>query len=268
VENRLTDAIERIGEEVESLVTTWVGVAGLMYDTVAAMLRPGKGGYRALFKQIVGQILFTGVEALWLVAVIAMVTGVTVVLQATDNMPRFGVGDYFGKILIVVVVRELGPFFAGLIVSARSGAAFAAYVGNMRVSREIAALQVMGIDPVAFLVLPAFLGMVISAMCLNVYFAVVAIGGGLLVAGVTADLPFLVSLSKVTQALTFLDVASSLLKGVIFGVIVAIVSGYYGLAVRSVREVPQAALKSVVYSMAVMIIVNVALTIMLGFANA
>jgi phospholipid/cholesterol/gamma-HCH transport system permease protein len=264
----LVDAIVRFGEEVTGLARTWWGIAELTFDTVAAMVRPGPGGYRSLFKQIVSQILFTGVEALWLVAVVAIVTGITVVLQATDNAPRFGVGEYFGKILIVVVVRELGPFFTGLIVSARSGAAFAAYVGNMRVTREIAALEVMGIDKVHFLVLPAFLGMVISAMCLNVYFALIALLGGLLVAGVTADLPILISLSKVTQALTFVDVASSLGKGILFGVIVAIVSGYYGLTVRSIREVPQAALKSVVYSMALMIIVNVVITITTGLLNA
>jgi phospholipid/cholesterol/gamma-HCH transport system permease protein len=259
--SRIYEAVQGLGEEALAVVRGLLGVVGLFYDTLVAAVSPGRGGYRPLFKQIVGQILFTGVEALWLVSVVGLVTGVTVVLQASANMPRFGVGDYFGKLLILVVVRELGPFVTGLIVSARSGAAFAAYVGNMRVSRETAALEVMGIEPVYFLVLPAFWGMVISAICLNVYFAVIAIGGGLLVAGVTANLPILISLNKVLQALTLSDVWWSLFRGLVFGMIVAIVSGYQGLMVRSIREVPQAALKSVVYSVAVMILVNALITV-------
>lgn len=261
VRNRAFEAIAGIGAELRAIVRSVGGVSLLALDTLGAAIRPGRGGYRSMSKQIVGQILFTGVEALWLVGVAALLTGVTVVLQASDNMPRFGVGDYFGKLLILVVVQELGPFFTGLIVSARSGSAFAAYVGNMRVTREIAALEVMGIDPVHFTILPAFWGMVISAICLNVYFAIVAIGGGLVVAGITANLPILISLNKAMQALTLTHVLLSLFRGLLFGAIVAIVSGYHGLQVRSIRDVPQATLKSVVYSLATMILVTILITI-------
>jgi phospholipid/cholesterol/gamma-HCH transport system permease protein len=259
--SRFYGAVDRIGTQTISLVRSALDIAGLFYDTVAGILRPGGGGYRALIRQVVSQILFTGVEALWLVGVVALATGATVVLQATVNMPRFGASEYFGEILIAVVVRELGPFFTALIVIGRSGAAFAAYVGTMRVSKEVAALEVMGIDPVQFLVLPAFGGMVISMVCLNVYFAFIALGGGLMVAGATANLPLAPFANKLLQALALPDLAMSLVKSSLFGIIAALMSSYYGLQVRTIRGIPQASLRSVVGGMAAMIVVSALLAL-------
>jgi len=95
-------------------------------------------------------------------------------------MPKFGVSAYFGNILIRVVIRELGPFFTSFVVIGRSGSALATFIGNMRVSKEISALEVMGVDPVRFLIMPAFVAMVVSMVCLSVYFDIIAIIGGLL----------------------------------------------------------------------------------------
>lgn len=252
----LYSAIARVGEQAAEFPRAVFAIAGLLYDTLAAALHPGKGGYRSLFRQVVSQVLFTGVEALWLVGIVALVTGATVVLQASVNMPKFGVSEYFGEILIAVVVRELGPFFTALIVIARSGAAFAAYVGTMRVSREVSALEAMGIDPIQFLVLPAFGGMVLSMVCLNAYFAFIALGGGLVVAGSVVYLPLGPFAEKLMHALTFSDMFISLFKSSVFGVIAAMASSYYGLRVRNIREVPQASLRSVVNGMASMIVVD------------
>jgi phospholipid/cholesterol/gamma-HCH transport system permease protein len=207
------------------------------------------------------------------VTVIALVTGATVVLQAQANMPRFGVSQYFGDLLIVVAVKELGPFFTALVVIGRSGAALAAYIGNMRVTREIDALEVMGIDPVRFVVLPAFWGMVVAVTCLNLYFAGIAIVGGLAVAGATVNLPFVATLGKVMEALTLAHVLTSFFKGVLFGLAIGIASSYHGLRVQSIRGVPQAAIKAVVLSMALVLVLNLVITMAanaLGevFANA
>lgn len=259
--HRAYRAMAHVGAQTVESLRAILGAVGLLYDTLAAIGHPGRGGYRSLFRQVISQVLFTGVEALWLAGVVALVTGVTVVLQATVNMPRFGVRDYFGGILIATVVRELGPFFTALIVIGRSGAAFAAYVGTMRVSREVAALEMMGIDPVQFLVLPAFCGMVAGMVCLNVYFAFIALGGGLMVAGAMTNAPLKPLIDNLRDALMLSDLAISLSKSALFGVIAATVSGYHGLQVRTVRGIPQASLRSVVNGMAAMILVNVLLTL-------
>jgi phospholipid/cholesterol/gamma-HCH transport system permease protein len=260
--------ISGIGNQVFTLWRQIFAMVGLFYDTLWAALRPGSaasGGRRSpLVKQVIGQILFTGVEAFWLIGVIGLITGVTIIIQGMTNMPKLGVGEYFGKILVMAVVRELAPFFTGLIVVARSGSALAAYIGTMKISREITALEVMGIDPIHYIVLPAFWGIVIAMLCLNIYFDVIAIFGGLIVAhimGVTSNIPFGIFAEQVMNAFGPWDIPIALFKTGIFGIIIAVVSSYYGLSVTTVRAVPQAALKSVVASMATTIVVNMIVTI-------
>lgn len=254
--------VERAGNSVNDLIRTLRAMAGLLYDTIVALFRSGGKVYSSSHDQIVRQILFTGVEAFWLVSLIGLLCGVTIVIQATANLPRIGAGEYFGRILAIVVIRELGPFFTAIVVIGRSGAALAAYIGNMRVDREIDALEMMGIDPVHFLVMPAFIGMVVSMVCLNIYFDVIAVLGGVLVGKLTVDIPFAIFVEKVVAALSAQELFWSLLKSVIFGIAVCIISCYRGLNVTNVREVPRAVHRSVVGSMIATILVNIVFTIM------
>jgi phospholipid/cholesterol/gamma-HCH transport system permease protein len=253
--------IDRTGEWGVSTVRTTTGMVSLFIDSVIELFKSGKQGYSSTVKQITMQILFTGVEAFWLVGMIGLLCGITIIVQATTNMPKFGVGSYFGNILIIVVIRELGPFFTALVVIGRSGAGLATYIGNMRVAKEISALEVMGVNPTRFLVMPALVAMVISTICLAAYFDVIAIIGGYFVAQLNVEIPIGIFMGTVLDALTWQEIAVSMFKNFIFGSFIAIFSCYYGLNVSNIREVPQAALKSVVSSMIAIIIINVLATI-------
>ncbi len=255
--------INDLGAKALGTGQIFISMAGLLYDTIYAAFRPGRAPYTSFLSQISRQILYTGVEAFWLVGIIAFLCGNAIVLQAMTNMPRLGVSEYFGRILVIVVVGELGPFITSLVVIGRSGSALATYIGTMRVSKEVSALEVMGVDPVHFLVLPSLVGIVGSIVCLNVYFNMIAILGGLLVANVTVDVPFGIFLGKVLDALSFKDVLVSLIKSISFGLIVALVSCHHGLNVRNIRGVPPSAIQAVVSSMFMTILLN--LVISLGY---
>jgi phospholipid/cholesterol/gamma-HCH transport system permease protein len=252
-----------IGKFTIAFVNVLSGMAGLLYDSIVELFRSGRKGYGSTIRQISNQILFTGVEAFWLVGAIGLLCGITIIIQATTTMPKFGVGEYFGKILIIGVIRELGPFFTSLVVVGRSGAALAVFIGNMRVNKEFSALEVMGVDPVRFLVMPAVVAMVISMVCLAIYFDIIAIIGGYFVARFNVDIPFGIFISMVVDALSIQEIIVSTIKNLLFGSIIAVVSCYYGLMVTTIREVPQAALKAVVRSMIATIVINLAVT--LGF---
>jgi len=247
--------------------TSFSAMAVLFRDTLRGIFRPSRTPLASVGSQLSRQMLYTGVEALGLVSIIAFICGSTIIIQAMTTMPKFGVSEYFGNILVIVVVRELGPFLTSIVVIGRSGAALAAYIGTMRVNKEVAALEVMGIDPVYFLALPALLGLVGAMICLNVYFDIISIIGGLIVARVTVDIPFGIFLSKALVALSTTDIAISTFKSIIFGMIIAVVSCHYGLRVANVRGVPQAAIKSVVGCMAGTIVVNVIVTISMVMAG-
>lgn len=260
-------AVDRVGATTIEKLKLVYDVMGLCYDTLAGLLT--RSGRRHIsLQQIINQVLFTGVDALVIVGLIALSCGVTIAVQATTNMPEIGVGEYFGRIMVISVIRELGPFFTSIVVIGRSGAALAAYIGNMRVAKEISALEVMGINLNHFLVMPAFLGMLISLVCLNIYFDIIAILGGLLVAKIFVSVNFLVLAKEVLQAMSMVDVFVSIIKCILFGTVIAIVSCYQGLAVTSVRIVPRAVFKAVVGSIVVTIITNVVLTVgFYAFAN-
>lgn len=260
--SQLYRSIEVAGHRAINLTTTVASIVLIFFEALRACFRPGRASYTSFISQISRQILYSGVEAFWLVAVIAFLCGCTIVVQAMTNMPRFGVTEYFGNILVVAVVRELGPFFTALVVVGRSGAALAAHLGSMRVNKEVAALEVMGVDPVHYLVVPALAGMTLSMACLNLYFDVIAIIGGLLVAKLTVFIPFRVFFWKVLEALTWSDVLISFSKGIFFGIIIAIISSYNGLAVKNIRGIPQTTISSVVGSMSIIIIFSVIITVL------
>ncbi|HUI93631.1 MAG TPA: ABC transporter permease [Chitinivibrionales bacterium] len=265
--NRFLQLVDRLGAWAASMGKTAFDVIALFYDTVTAIFVGGKKGIAASLKQTVNQILFTGVEAFWLVGIIGLLCGITIIIQAMTTMPKFGVGEYFGNILVMVVVRELGPFFTSLVVVGRSGSALAAYIGNMRVAKELSALEMMGIDPVHFIVMPAFFAMVVSMVCLSVYFDVIAIIGGYFIAQVKVSIPFGFFMGTVLDSLRPNDIIISIFKNVLFGSIVALMSCYHGLAVTNMREVPQAALKSVVSCMIITLLINILVTFFTFFLS-
>lgn len=259
--------INRVGANTIDKLKLVYDATGLGYDTIVGLIT--RSGRRHIsLQQIINQVLFTGVDALVIVGLIALSCGVTIAVQATTNMPKIGASEYFGMIMVISVIRELGPFFTALVVIGRSGAALASYIGNMRVAKEISALEVMGINLIHFLVMPAFLGMLISLICLSIYFDIIAIIGGLLVAKLVVDVPFLTLVEEVIQAITVIDILVSMVKCILFGAVIAIVSCFHGLMVTNVRFVPRAVFKAVVGSMVVTILVNVILTVMFyAFTN-
>lgn len=153
---KAVSCVNRVGADAINRFMLVFDVMALAYDTVVGLLT--RSGRRHIsLRQLVNQVLFTGVDALIIVGLIALSCGITIAVQATTNMPQIGASEYFGTIMVISVIRELGPFFTSLVVIGRSGAALAAYIGNMRVAKEISALEVMGINLNHFLVMPVFL---------------------------------------------------------------------------------------------------------------
>lgn len=252
--------ILRIGEGGMERCRTLRAMFELLYDTIVALVW-GRGKRRISMKQVMNQVLFTGVDAFAIISIIGLLCGVIITIQAMTNMPKIGAGEYFGTIMVIAVIRELGPFFTSLVVIGRSGAALAAYIGNMRVSKEITALEGMGVDLTHFIVVPAFVGMILSLIALNIYFDIIAVVGGLLISQAAVNVPFGIFISRVVDAITITDIGVSVFKNVLFGATIAIVSCYHGLHAANVRMVPRAVFRAVVGSIIATLAINVALTI-------
>ncbi len=224
----------------------------MLYLSVRATLQDQAQGMRTIFGVVAAQIYFTGWQALPLISMLALGAGGVVNLQSSSQLSFLGGSEMVGKLLVILVVREIAPLLTALVVIARSGTAVASEVGNMRANREIEALEIMGINPLSYIVFPRLVGGVISVVCLAIYFVMISLMGGFVLTKLINDMSFGFYIESLTQAVTGADVWLFLLKNTFSGLIIFIVCCYQGLSVkRSPTEVPvvttQAVVKSILY---------------------
>jgi len=226
--------------------TTLCAYAILIIKTI---FQKKTGSYKTGLSVLCKQVLFTGVNALPVVALVALAIGGISIVQSLTYLPRFGGESLVGKILVTVIIRELGPLLTGFIVIGRSGTAITTEIGNMIVSHEVEALKAMGIDPVRYLVIPRVFGVTASLVSLNVYFDILAIIGGFLVSKLVLITSLEVFLRNILASMVLSDVTISLLKGFTFGILISLICTYNGFSVKlSSTEVPQMTTRSVVNS--------------------
>lgn len=213
-------------------------------------------------KVFIMQLLFTGVEALPIVALLSLGIGAVLIVQGVAILPQFGQGEIIYDILVLIIVRELGPVLTAFIITARSGSAITTELGNMIVSHEIEAYESVGINPVTYLAVPRLLGVVGSMIILNVYFDIFGLFGSFIVTSMLNPIPIDAYLKNLLEVLTAFDIFISFLKSFVFGYIIAVVSTFYGFKVnRAITEVPVATIKSIGNCITYIIIADAIITI-------
>lgn len=211
--------------------------------------RPAIHGIRQVFAVVSAQIYFTGWQAMPLITVLALAAGGVSILQTSAQLSLVGGTAMLGKVMVMIIVRELAPLITALIVIARSGTAVASEIGNMRVNREIEALEVMGINPLSYIVFPRIVGGVISVVCLAFYFNAIALMGGFFVSRALHNLPFAFYFESLSNAFAVEDIVLFAVKNGFSGLIIFVLACYQGLSVQmSSHEVPQVTTKAVVHS--------------------
>jgi len=234
----------------------------LSYLAFKELLSPARRGRGEASRVITRQILFTGVDALPIVGAIALILGLIIIIQAGTTLPQIGAGALLAQIVVLTVVRELGPLITAFIVVWRSGTAMCTELGNMRVGQEIAALEAMGINLIRFLVMPRLFGAIVAMICLTVYFDLVAILGGFLVAKVTLTIPITVYLTEIEQSLSIADVLITILKGGLFGTTIAVICCHHGLSVvGATTEVPQQTTRAMLNTVTVCLLLDIIVTV-------
>jgi phospholipid/cholesterol/gamma-HCH transport system permease protein len=224
-------------------------VGGLARFTLRVGRAAGKltrAGRLVTLRVLINQIRFTALQATGLVTLLAALLSFLVMAQASRQLGRFGALEQMGTIMVVAVIRELGPLLTALIVVSRSGTAIAAEMATNRVMGEVRALEAMGIDPYIYLVLPRVLGAIVSVACLMVVFDAVALVSGYVGASTTGMTPE--GYARIVLAtLSAKDVWITVAKGITFGAAVALFCSFHGLAVTAgPTEIPQAVTRGVV----------------------
>ena len=220
-----------LGRGLFRFLLTLQGLGAFALITLGVMITRFGAARQVIRPRVFQEVSRAGLRLLPMFLFMSAALGLLVIGQTVSWLTRVGAINYLGTIMVVVVVRELGPLTAALLVLARIGTANVIELGTARAMGEVEALEALGIDPVHYLVVPRVLGMALGVFALTVYLILGALLSGYLWAFLQ-DVPLRPGdyLHQLASALNSLDFALLAVKTVSFGFIIALVTCYHGLA--------------------------------------
>lgn len=250
-------AIERLGERVIGAGAGLRAFGQLVAETGRQLASIAARRSRIPAGSLRHHIEVMGVGAIFIVALLSFLTGMTMAFQGAVQLQRFGAGVFVADMIGMSMVRELVPLMTAVIITGRTGAAIAAELGTMQVRSEIDALSTMGINPVRFLIVPRIVAITIIGPALTLIGIFVGILGGMLVAAMTLDMPSVTFWARIVDRVTLLDFVHGLGKSLVFAWIIGFSGSHLGMrASGDAGSVGQATTRTVVVSVFFIILVD------------
>ena len=264
----MTEVLAFFGRSTLELVRYGAGLYELTrkaaYWTFVAPLK-GRG---LKWDGAIHQMVLAGVNAIPIVSLISLFMGIILALQGAYQLKKFGAAYYVTALVGVSMTRELGPLITAIVIAGRSGSAFAAEIGTMKVAEEIDALEAMGLNSVKYLVVPKYLALAVMLPCLTLLSDLAGILGGGLFEVIQLDQSFVMFLIATRDALLMRDVWTGLVKSLVFALIITKVGCYEGFSVRGGAEgVGKATTSSVVVSIFLIIFADVLFTALFYYTS-
>ena len=230
---RLLDAL---GREVVAMGLGAIHALGFFGELLVASWSVLCHPRRFRMKALVHQIELLAVDSLFIIGLMSFLIGSVIAQQGAVQLQQFGAEIYTINLTGRLSMRELGVLMTAIMVAGRSGSAFAAQLGTMKLTEEIDAMRIIGVSPMEALVLPRVLAAVLMLPLLGFFSAVVAIIGGAVLGNFTLDIPFFTFLSRIKEVVPLSDLWVGLIKGPVFGLIIALTGCYQGLQVSGNSE--------------------------------
>jgi phospholipid/cholesterol/gamma-HCH transport system permease protein len=225
----------------------------LLLDTLYLVRQPA----RIPRREISANLYRTGAQALGITALVGFLIGVVLSYLSSRQLQMFGANIFIVNILGLSIIRELGPMLAAILVAGRSGSSMTAQLGVMRVTEELDALTVMGISHSLRLVLPKVMALGIAMPLVVLWTSAIALIGGMVVAEIQLGLSYYFFLSRLPDAVAIANLWLGLSKGVVCGMVIALISCHFGLRIKSNTEsLGAGTTNSVVTSITVVIIID------------
>jgi phospholipid/cholesterol/gamma-HCH transport system permease protein len=236
----------------------WRDLARLIWEAFCRLPALSRWPVRqVLYKQL----YFTGTESLLTIALVGFLAGLIVITELNNLVGSNE--SAISHVLIWVVVRELGPLIAAIVMVGRSSSAFASELSMMQINGEIKSLRCMGISPLSYLIMPRTLAMMLASIALGFYFQIVAIGTGWVVTAMRMDTLLRDEITSFFDIISYSEIIATLFKSAVFGVLVAVVSSYHGLRRKTaMTEVPQAVSQAVIRSLLSVFVADGVITVL------
>ena len=259
--------LKKIGQIGESAIERFVSVSTLVSSACGIFwmgLHPSRWN-KSVRTVFIRQILFTAFEAMGAIIFCGLLVGLGVVLQASIGFSMLGQEAHLGRVLVTVIVRELGPLMVNLFVIARSGTAIASEIATMVLMGDTRVMESQGMDLTHYLLLPRCFGMAVSVFCLTMIFVFVSlVSGGLAgyllpsLGGQTAQF-----FGDVCAAIVPLDIVNLISKSMIPGFLTALICCRTGASSTvAVTMIPIASARGVVNSLTTLLVVTVIITVL------
>ena len=252
----ITSVIDGLGRTtISSLRYVWK-LAGFSASVMAFWRGQGIGrGFNR--RAVVGQVIFSGIDALPTISVIAVALGLSVCAQFILLLQSITTASDMIRILNQTLVLELAPLLTAFILTARSGSAITVDLGNMSQRGEIMGLEYLGIETRRYFAFPRIIGLVFAQLCLAVYFSVIIMVVGVIVSAFLSSPANYKYLFILADSITLHDLALFLVKNTLFGLLIGSIACFHGFRVgASVTEVPQQTQTSIVNSLVLVFVID------------
>jgi phospholipid/cholesterol/gamma-HCH transport system permease protein len=256
VSEKTSNVIEQIGEGSLRMFNDFVSIMTFFGDLLTVLVRSFFHPRAVRWEDLFFCLKRAGVEGLPIVGLISFLLGLIIAFMSSLQLKQFGANIYVASLVGVAMVSELGPIMTAIIVAGRSGSAFAAEIGTMKVNEEVDALMTMGFDPTHFLAVPKVLAAMIAFPILTLYSDFFGIGGGLVVGVLGLDVTVYTYVQETMKVISVTSIFKSLLKSVVFAVLIAGIGCQRGFQVRGGAEAVGSATTSAVVAGIFLIVVT------------
>ena len=260
--NSLVALVNRVGRSMCEMAAEGVNLLNFFGLTIVTMARTIVQPRRLRVTALVNQIEQTGLNAMGIVGLLLFLIGVVLAFQGDEQLRRFAAEIFTADGLAVLVLREIGVLIAAILIAGRSGSAFTAEIGMMKVNEEIDALSTIGIDPIEVLVLPRINALLITLPLLTFFADAAALVGGTIMSVVTLDVTYTQFARQLADAMSLKNLLIGLVKAPVFAFLIGMVGCYEGLRVTgSAESIGRQTTKSVVESIVLVIIADAVFSI-------
>ena len=237
---RKVRAVERVLGEIGDATTialrTLYGLLGFMGATVIAFVNVVRHPRRFRYNAVVQRFEVVGVSALGIVGLMSFLIGMVIAQQGAVQLRQFGAEVFTINLVGRLTLREMGVLMTAIMVAGRSGSAFAAQLGTMKLTEEIDAMRTIGVSPMEALVLPRTIAAIVMMPLLGFYASMIALIGGGLLLWVTLGIPPVTYVQRIREVVPITDLYIGLIKAPVFGAIIAVAGCFQGLQVEADAE--------------------------------
>lgn len=264
----ITAVPDRVGLETLKGLAYVGGLARLVGESAYINFVGPFRGQRLRPQRAFHQAMAVGIGAIPIVSLISFFVGLIMALQSAYELRRLGAIQFVADAVAISIIRELGPLMTAVMVIGRSGSAFAAEIGTMKVTEEVDALETMALRPVAFLVAPKFLAMLVMVPCLTIWADFMGVMGGCVFGVTAANFTFDSYLHATRDALVLHDISTGLVKSALFAVVITAVGCQEGFSTGAgAEEVGRSTTEAVVKSIFLVILVDLVFTALFYFTS-